>query len=146
MGNGYATPSANQLSETLNAKYGWTTDSEKALHQSFIGSSVVVGMAVGAFCAGKLIQSGRRRAMLLTTYLGVLGVSLIMIENFYVLLLGRVIFGFTAGSQACIVVRMIDEYVPQSIQSTCMGVFCATQNFSAFIALCSGFILPKDTN
>ena len=53
--NGYAVPSANQLADLLNTKYEWTTASEKSLHQSFIGSSVVAGMAVGALIGGKMI-------------------------------------------------------------------------------------------
>ena len=52
MSNGYATSSANQVADTLNEKYGWTTDSEKSLHQSFIGTSIVIGMAIGAGSAG----------------------------------------------------------------------------------------------
>ena len=32
MSNGYGTSSANQVADTLNEKYGWTTDKEKSLH------------------------------------------------------------------------------------------------------------------
>ena len=76
---GYATASSNQVTDTLNEKYGWTTEEEKALHQSFIGTSVVVGMATGAFTGGKIIPYGRRLAMIIANSVGILGVSLTMI-------------------------------------------------------------------
>lgn len=144
MGNGYATPSANSVSDMLDQKYGWTTDSEQSLHQSFIGTSIVVGLAIGAFTGGKIIPYGRRRAMILTSFVGIVGVGLTMIENFYILLLGRIIFGFTAGSQGVIVVRMINENVPENYFSTCLGIYSTAQNFAALLCLCSGLILPKD--
>ena len=86
------------MTDTLNEKYGWITEEEKALHQSLIGTSIVVGMAIGAFTGGKIIPYGRRLAMILANSVGIIGVSLTMIENFYALLLGRVIWGFSAGS------------------------------------------------
>ena len=86
------------MTDTLNQKYGWTTDSEKALHQSLIGSSIFVGMALGAFSAGKIIPYGRRLAMILTSIIGIVGVGLTLIQNFTALLFGRVVFGFATGS------------------------------------------------
>ena len=144
MQNGFATPSANQMNNLFDTKYGWESKSSQSLHQSLIGSSVVLGMAAGAYFGGTLMKSGRRRAIMLTSISGSIGVGLTMIENFYVLLLGRVIYGFTAGSQAGIVCRMIDEYVPATWQSACIGFFAASQNFASFVATCSAFILPKD--
>jgi hypothetical protein len=43
------------MADLLNTRYGWTTVSEKSLHQSLIGSSIVAGMAIGALAGGKLI-------------------------------------------------------------------------------------------
>ena len=83
--------------------------------------------------------------MILTSLIGCAGVGLTMIENFYVLLLGRIILGFTSGSQGVIVVRMINEYVPAAYLSLCFGIFVASQNFGAAVALFSGLILPKET-
>ena len=75
---------------------------------------MVFGMAIGAFSGGKMIPAGRRLCMILTSLLGCIGVGLVMIENFYFLLIGRVVIGFTSGSQGVIVIRMINEYVPKS--------------------------------
>ena len=104
--------SANQLANTLNRKYDWESNWDQNIHQSLIGSSMFLGMAIGAFCGGKIIPFGRRLSMILTSLIGSAGVGLTMIQNFYVLLVGRVILGFTSGSQGVIVVRMINEYVP----------------------------------
>ena len=59
---------------------------------------MVVGMAFGAFAAGKLIPHGRRLAMMLTSLIGIVGVGLTLIQNFPLLLLGRVVFGFATGN------------------------------------------------
>lgn len=52
--------------------------------------------------------------------------------------------GFTGGVYGVTVVRFIFEYVPAKWQSGCMGVFVVNQCLGAFVALCSGLILPKD--
>lgn len=40
---GYAIPSANGLSDLFNAKYHWDTEKEQTVHQSIIGSVIVLG-------------------------------------------------------------------------------------------------------
>ena len=51
---GFSLSSANQLATLLNLKYGWPED-KQAFHQSLIGSSIVVGLTVGAMIGGKVI-------------------------------------------------------------------------------------------
>ena len=86
---------------------------------------------------------GRRRAMILSSVIGIIGVSLTMIENFYVLIIGRIGFGVASGSQATLIIIMINEYVPARHLARCMGGYGATQNLGALLALWSGLILPK---
>lgn len=103
-------------------------------------------MAVGSMLAGKLIPAGRRLTLLLTSLIGSIGVGITMIEEFYLLLLGRLILGYAAGVYGAVVVRMINENVPPSWLSASMGVFTATQMFGSFIALISGLVLPNQEN
>ena len=63
----------------MDVKYGWVTDSEKSLHQSLIGSSVIVGLSVGALLGGKVIIMGRRKTMIVMNVVGIVGVAMTMI-------------------------------------------------------------------
>ena len=93
-----------------------------------------------------MIPFGRRLSMILTSLVGVVGVSLTMIFNFYILLVGRVLLGFAAGSQGAIAIRMIGEYLPKHMRRYGVGIFMVFSNFSSLIALFSGLILPKNTD
>ena len=89
----YQKDTTNQLSDTLDARFGWETKDEKAIHNQLITSSFVLGLSVGAGVAGKLIQSGRRRTHLMCVVLGTFGCLLSMYNNFYTLLIARLIQG-----------------------------------------------------
>ena len=84
--------------------------------------------------------------MIMTSLVGITGVSLTMIENFYILLVGRVLLGFAAGSQGAIAIRMIGEYVPPDMKKYGVGIFMVFSNLSSLIALFSGLILPKNSD
>jgi MFS family permease len=75
---------------------------------------------------------------------GSVGAGLTLIENFYVLLFGRLILGLTGGSIGVIAIPFIYEYVPVNRQSECIATYLVIGNFGSLIALFSGFILPKD--
>jgi MFS family permease len=64
--------------------------------------------------------------LIISTLIGSVGVGLTLIEYFYVLMLGRIILGFTAGSFGTIAIRFIYEYVPVKNQSVCIGIFCVS--------------------
>lgn len=87
---------------------------------------------------------GRRLTMMITSAVGIVGVALTLIQNFYVFNVGRILYGFAAGAQGATVVRMIVEFMPEKRQSTCIGVFAMSQNLAALLAMFSAFILPKN--
>ena len=109
---GYGIAETNQLAETFNVKYNWVTKPEKDVHQSLIGAAMVAGMTVGAATGGYIVKGGRRTAIMFCCGLGFFGVSLTMIENFWLLLLGRLIQGYASGVQTVAAPRFIEEYVP----------------------------------
>mmetsp|Transcript_22212 Transcript_22212/g.26022 ORF Transcript_22212/g.26022 Transcript_22212/m.26022 type:complete len:150 (-) Transcript_22212:286-735(-) len=103
-------------------------------------------MASGAFSAGKIMPMGRRFTMILMSTLGIVGVALTLVLNFYVFNIGRLIYGFASGAQGAVVVRMINEYMPPNLRSTCIGIFATSQNLAALLAMFSAFILPDNTD
>ena len=87
----YGIACTNQLNNTFNAKYHWDTKSEQDVHQSLIGSAMMIGMTAGASTGGMIVKGGRRTALLIACGIGTIGVSLTMIENFWCLIIGRII-------------------------------------------------------
>ena len=80
-------------------------------------------MAIGALSGGRMIPYGRRLSMIITSLIGIVGTGFTLIEVYTLLLLGRVILGFSAGTLGTIVIRMIGEYVPASKKSMCVGIY-----------------------
>ena len=139
---GYGKDVTNQLSDTYNAKYGWVGDKEQSLHQELIGSSYVLGLSVGAGLAGRLIQSGRRSAHLIAIGVGLVGVSLSLISNFYFLIGGRLIFGLAAGTLCVAGPRLTEEYCPMHLQSAFIPFYHTSIYIGSSLALFSGELLP----
>ena len=71
---GFSIGSANQLATLFNVKYGWKPGYDQDIHQSFIGSSVVVGLCIGSMAGGKVINMGRRKTILIFDMVGICGV------------------------------------------------------------------------
>ena len=105
---------------------------------------MILGLTMGATSAGKIIAIGRRRTLLMCCLIGIFGVSITLVENFYMMIIGRTIYGFACGIQTVATPRYIEEYVPVQIYSTCLGTYCFSQNFGNLFALFSGLLLPPD--
>jgi MFS family permease len=71
---GYAMAYSNQVTDLLNAKLGWFHDDDLATKkQAYIGTSVVLGMTIGAVSGGQLMKIGRRKAVLIACTFGIAG-------------------------------------------------------------------------
>ena len=85
---------------------------------------MILGLTIGATSAGKIIAIGRRRTMFMCCGIGMIGIGITLIENFYAMILGRTIYGFACGIQTVVTPRYIEEYMPVQIYSTCLGTYC----------------------
>ena len=138
----YALACANQLTDTFNLKFGWTTESEKTWHQTLIASSNVLGLAAGAVFAGNIMKMGRRKTLLLCCLVGSVGVCVALVQNFWFIVVGRLIQGIASGFQSVATPRYIEEYIPLQMYGTVMGAFVCFINVGSLVALTSGAILP----
>ena len=143
---GFTIASANQLTTLFNVKYGWTSQSDQTLYQSLIGSSIMVGLSAGAMFGGKIIVIGRRKTQLLMNLLGMVGVGMTLIENFWMLILGRVVYGLAVGVESVCMPRYVEEYVPLRRYSLCIALYAFSINIGSTTAICSAFILPPDAD
>ena len=140
---GYSIASANQVATLLNVKYGWT-EAQQPLNQSLIGSSVIVGLCVGSMFGGKVIAIGRRNTVLLMNLVGCFGVCLTLIQNFPLLLIGRLIYGMAVGVNSVCLPRYVEEYVPLRRYGLCIVLYSGSINIGSTMAILSAIILPPD--
>ena len=67
----------------MTAYYGWADGFDNDVHISILSSSFILGVAVGSFTGGVLMQIGRRRALLIACAVGMTGVLLTLYIKSY---------------------------------------------------------------
>lgn len=71
-----------------------------------------LGCVIGCVWGGKHVSYGRRRALIFSA-LSTLMISLVMmIQNYYVYLVGRFLMGFSTGLKIVATLRMVEEFTP----------------------------------
>jgi MFS family permease len=90
------------------------------------------------------MQIGRRKAIFITFIIGVIGISITMKLNFYMVVAGRFLYGFSGGLISVICPRFLEETVPSHLYTRFapfINVFSGCgQQFGFMI----GAILPPD--
>ena len=109
-----------------------------------LGATVVLGLTFGALAGGKLMMIGRRRAMILSILLGFIGISITMIWSFKVILVGRFLFGLSAGMFSAIIPRYVEETVPIHLLETLAPCLNLAQALGGFFSYLLALILPED--
>lgn len=91
---GYCLGYQNQLTPCFEAKFGWKIGEDQAIHNAFLGGSIMLGMTIGAVMGGVLMKIGRRKSMFICIVVGTIGnLCTLDIHSFYLLILGRFLFG-----------------------------------------------------
>lgn len=101
-------------------------------------------MTLGAVCGGILMKIGRRKALMLTLLLGIFGCALTMNLEFTSLIIGRFIYGFSAGLISSICPRFMEETIPNRLFDSLQPTFCFSQTVGTISAYFLGIILPDD--
>lgn len=111
---GYNMGDLNPLQNYLqNTVYREQMGDETDLYIGMIGAFVSAGAIPGAVLGGKFAnQFGRKNAMIVTDFIGLIGVALTLIDQLSFLLVGRIICGFAVGLNSSIVPLFINEVSP----------------------------------
>ena len=112
-------------------------------YTSLLHSLVPIGAAVGAFAGGALARKvGRRKAMLITDFICLIGILLTLLESINVMLAGRFLSGLCVGLHSAIVPLYVSEISPLQIKGK-SGSFNQIQLcLGILIAFLFGFGLP----
>lgn len=105
----------------------------------------MLGAGIGATTAGKIVQRGRRQAHFIACTIGIIGCGLQMVQTVPTLLVGRTLYGYAGGILSVASNRMVDEYVPLKLFSTCSPVFAVALNVGTLIATFTALMLPPET-
>lgn len=73
---GYSLAYVNNAIPVINAIFGWETDAEKALNDALINAGISLGAGIGASVGGKAIKYGRRKTVLVSSVIGILGCTI----------------------------------------------------------------------
>mgnify|MGYP003782922685 FL=1 len=71
--NGYGLSYTNNTMPVINAIYGWDTKQKTTLNDSLIGCAYSLGAGIGASTGGRIIKAGRRRAVIISCLVGIVG-------------------------------------------------------------------------
>ena len=77
---------------------------------------------IGALVAVRTLKSGGRYSMIAAGYIAMAGIALTMIENYWILMFGRLLMGIGNGVSNCAKFRFIEEYVPQKFVAQCIAI------------------------
>ena len=116
------------------------------MYHTVIGSSAVLGAAIGSFAGGKLIQFGRRRMMLIFNFLAIIAVGLTLFLNVYSICFGRLLCGFCGGIFGVALPRMIEETVPSNLLGHFGIVTNLSVNTGGLVAILMGAGLPDTSD
>ena len=103
-------------------------------------------MMIGSALSGLAIKKGRRLILIIASIIGIIGVSITIIECFYLIILGRLIYGLSCGLIAVAMPRYMEEVLPCNLMSMYAGYYCFSFAQAVIIAYFLALGLPPDTD
>ena len=113
---------------------------------AYIGSSLTLGMTLGAVSGGVLMRFGRRRALIISSILGLIGFGITLRFDIYCLIAGRCLIGFSTGLFSSIGPRYLEETLPIHLYNSFAVIYVSTMSGGGLVSYLSGELLPKNTN
>ena len=109
-----------------------------------ISSSSVIGITLGSIIGGVLVGKGRRINIIIFNLVAILGSFLSIVTYFWVLMVGRFLYGFSSGVILCAAPKVIEETIPTHLQD--YGFTTSTNmmvNVFVAISLFMGIGMPE---
>ena len=122
--------------------YGWDTNSMKNYYMSIIYGFTSAGSCLGALVAGFTISSGRRKTLIWANLIGILASCVSLVSNIWLLTIGRVLTGFSAGMMIVVVPKAIEETVPNYFTGTFVAFVSLSINGGLFLSVMAGSYMP----
>eukprot|EP01016_Furgasonia_blochmanni_P047336 TRINITY_DN6946_c0_g1_i1.p1 TRINITY_DN6946_c0_g1~~TRINITY_DN6946_c0_g1_i1.p1 ORF type:complete len:517 (+),score=95.53 TRINITY_DN6946_c0_g1_i1:77-1627(+) len=134
---GYALGVFNTCQDNVADLYGWTKE-EQSYYIGLISAMVPVGAAAGAITSGSLSNYyGRKRSMVITDILSIVGVLLTLPLSLAALMIGRIIVGFCAGINSA----LVPVYVIEMVTRDTKGLFGSFHQGLICTGILFGFLM-----
>jgi MFS family permease len=140
---GFAISGNNQTSTVIKAKFGWDIE-QATFYNTLISSAAIFGVVTGSLLGGKIIQKGRRIAIIIFNFVAAISVSITLILDLRAIIIGRFLFGFCCGVFSVAGPKMLDETVPLHLSSAFGTATNSCMSFGIMVALLLGSVLPLD--
>jgi len=139
------------MAQALFLKWGWKdpNNPDRSLtyyqkqYQTILTVAFVLGAMTAALGGERFVCYGKRTMILATNGLLLVSIGICMIDNSYVILFGRVLYGMTTGAFTVFIPPLVAEMSPTEYR----GAFGAVSQFMCvFGALCCallGLIAPS---
>jgi MFS family permease len=133
----------NAWQKPFEARYQWTD--EEALWWSVILTTASnLGATLSALSTGYFMKFGKLTMFHIMNLLVIIGSSLSLVDNMYVICIARFFFGIAAGGMTVYSPNYINETVPTELKgplgALCQVGFC----FGIFLPSILGLAIPDD--
>jgi len=127
-----------QIQKSLN----WPDD-EKVFRMGVASGVIPGGSLIGAVLAGYLSDKvGRRKALMISDIILLLGFIFTYCENFTLFCFGRAVEGIACGAFGVLVPIFIREIAPQSMSGKMVGAYSIGGSLGAILVYSLTFLLP----
>ena len=110
---------------------------------TFIASSVYLSALFGSLTAGPLATKlGRRKLLMIADVFAVFGVLLALLPSLAVMIIGRLIVGFTIGIVTVVNPLYFTEMAPLDYRGPISLGSCSFMSIGMFLAFLGGFFMP----
>ena len=89
--------------------------------KTFISTNSVVGVTIGSIFGGVFVAKGRRINVIIFNLVLILSSLMSIDKNWWILNLGRVVFGFASGVLLCATPKIIEESIPTHLMDYGFG-------------------------
>lgn len=125
----------------VSATLGWGGD--KDLYITIMAAMMPLGAMFGALSSGILARkAGRRKALMITDIITIIGSGIIVIPLTPFFAIGRFVTGFCAGCFACLVPLYINETAPLEVGGKVGGIVQFQVTFGIVVAYALALLLP----
>ena len=135
----------SQILPLIAAKKDWTTKAQQNYNFTLLSFFTIVGMILGSAAGGKVIQFGRRRALIIGCLCAIIGALMMQVLYFFgIYITGSMFVQFGTGMMEVAQDRFIEEFVPTNLLGPCLAVVQVTGQISTLLGIVSVNWLPAD--
>ena len=110
---GFAVTGNNVVGDYLAIQLDWNTK-QAEFRNSVIATVEVFGVTAGSFAAGYFVEFGRRKTIIFSFVVILLATFMTLVLNFWMIVIGKLIFSLACGVSLIATNLYINETVPRA--------------------------------